>query len=90
MVVSLEQSDEDDSAVSTQSNAYLNPNGCRRFTQALPVLAYSRSRPRFSKRVRDLTLLRQYREFIQVTAKLFQEQRDGAVSKRALSEIIVS
>ena len=66
---------DDDPAASTQS---LNSNG------------YSHSRPRFSQRVRDLTLLGRYREFIQVSPALFQGQRYGAVSTRSLSCIIAS
>ena len=69
----LEADRDDDPATSTQS---LDSNG------------FSHSRPRFSKRIRDLTLLGPYREFIQVSPALFQGQQDGAVSTRSLACVI--
>jgi hypothetical protein len=66
---------DDDPAASTQS---LDSNG------------YSHSRPRFSKRVRDLTLLGRYREQIQVSPTQLQGQQHGAVSTRALACLVAS
>jgi hypothetical protein len=74
----LEAERDDDPTASTQS---LNSNG------------YSHSRPRFSKRIRDLALLGRYRELIQASPALFQGQRelrDGAASTRALSCLMAS